>query len=394
MLSEMVEAVTEDEIAFSNDMTLSAFPCSSRAGRGWPIFALALDEAAHLMTETEGFQAGARVLEALMPATAQFGRDARVIISSTPYGSDGFFPAMFEQAASGELPDAIAQQASTAEANPMIDPGFLEAERARDPDGFAGEYEAQFVGSGSNYLDATRVDAALAERGELEPSACARWIAGLDPAFSSDPFGLAIVGLDPDGSGRLRLGLARSWKPRKGATFDDRREHEDRVLGEVAEVVRAYCGQVVTDQFAAPAILDRLRREGLSVEMIPMGPGTKTSAYQELRSRLYLESLELYHEPGLIAELKRLRSKFTAGQAAVVNPRVNGSHGDMAQALALAVYQFDRWGLPRSLGTRTQSLNEPAIARLSELEKLFAPTPARRTRRWYDASDDPARRVF
>lgn len=397
VLSEMVEAVLEDELVFTNGTALAAFPCSSRAGRGWPIFGLVLDEAAHMQSETDGYMVADRVFEALVPATAQFGRDARVIVCSTPFGPDGFFADLWNRVSSGELEEAIAFQFSTSASNPTIDPGFLAQEWLRDPDGYLGEYEAQFVGSGNVYLDPARVDAAVAERGELEPSVCSRWIAGLDPAFSSDPFGLTIVGLDRDGSGRLRVGLARSWKPTRTATFEDRRAHEDQVLAEVAEIVRPYTTTLVTDQYAAAAIIDRLRREGLAVESIPMSPSSKTNAYAELRARLYTDGLELYDHPGLMAELKRLRAKYTAGQASVVNPRVNGSHGDIAQALALAVYAFDRWGVPRTNGGALTQRSEPAIVRLADLERLIGGRPIDRTRspRWYDDADAGLRaRVF
>lgn len=65
---------------------------------------------------------------------------------------------------------------------------------------------------------------------------------------------------------------------------------------------------------------------------------TKTEAFSELRARLNSGALELYEEPQLLAELRRLRTKYSAGQSSVINPRVGGSHGDMCQALALAVY--------------------------------------------------------
>jgi hypothetical protein len=48
----------------------------------------------------------------------------------------------------------------------------------------------------------------------------------------------------------------------------------------------------------------------------------------------------LYEQPSLTAELRRLRTRYAAGQAAVVNPRVGSSHGDQAQALALAVWEL------------------------------------------------------
>ena len=227
---------------------------------------------------------------------------------------------------------------------------------------------------------------------------CTRWIAGLDPAFSSDPFGLAIVGRDLDGSGRLRLGWAGAWKPsrRKPDTFEERRELEDRVLAEVAALCRRYLARVVSDQFCAPQIVDRLRRQGLSVQPLPMTATTKTQAFTELRARLYTHELELYDAPGLVAELRRLRTRHTIGAASVVNPRVGGSHGDIAQALALAVYEHDRWGIAR--GTPgVQRSGEPAVFRLDELDRVFVSRrnsdPTRRPK-WYDRESSIARKVF
>ena len=108
------------------------------------------------------------------------------------------------------------------------------------------------------------------------------------------------------------------------------------MLAEVAEVCKHYGARVVTDQYAAPAIVSRLSEAGLAVSTIAMTAASKTSAFGELRARLNTNSLELYPELTLLAELRRLRTRYTAGSAAVVNPRVGGSHGDMAQALALA----------------------------------------------------------
>lgn len=169
------------------------------------------------------------------------------------------------------------------------------------------------------------------------------WYAGLDPAFSGDPFGLAIVGRQA-GERKLRLGVARSWKTsknKKTAGFDERRAFEDDILLEVAELCKQYAVRAVyTDQYAAPQVKERLSSAGLYVVTVAMTAQTKTQAFGELRARLLAGELELYEHPQLLAELRRLRTKYTAGSATVVNPRVSGSHGDLAQALALAVWQF------------------------------------------------------
>ncbi len=72
---------------------------------------------------------------------------------------------------------------------------------------------------------------------------------------------------------------------------------------------------------------------------------TKTRAFQALQARILSRSLELYEERTLLAELRRLRTKYRAGSAAVENPRAGDSHGDIAQALALAVWKLDEGGV-------------------------------------------------
>ncbi len=342
LLRSMVESVDEDAILFKNRTALSAFPCTARGVRGWPISTLLLDEAAHFVSDTEGPMVAERVFASLVPATAQFADAARIIVASTPYGTSGMFAELYAQVAGGELDDAVAQRFTTAEANPTISAEFLAREQTRDPEAFRSEYLAEFVGSGGAYLDPALIDDAVLPRGELPAKAGEGWVAGLDPAFSSDPFGLAIVGRSRQDRQRLVLAVAQAWTPsrQKAVSFEERRQVEDEVLAEVAAVCRAYgVHHVATDQYAADAVVERLRSYGLAVRCVPMSAASKTAIFAELRARLLARQLELYDAPGLVPELRRLRTKFTAGSASVVNPRVGGSHGDLAQALALAVYE-------------------------------------------------------
>jgi hypothetical protein len=401
LLAEMVESTTEDEICFVNRTAISAFPCSSRGARGWPISTLLMDEAAFFLTETEGPQVADRVFNALVPATAQFGDAARIIVSSTPWGQDGLFAQLYQQAQSGELTDAAGQHATTAEVNPTIDAEFLAREQARDPENFKSEYEAEFVGSGAAYLDPDRIDGAVAGgRGELQPEDAVSWIAGIDPAFSSDPFGLCIVGRHPADRGRLLLGCARAWTPtrRKPVSLEESRQVEDSLLAEVAAVCQRFGARVVTDQYKSAGVADRLSRFGLYVRTEPMTAPSKDAAFGFLKGRLSDGTLELYEQPDLLAELRRLRTKYTAGRSSVVNPRVGRSHGDIAQALALAVYEHDRHGLGRStLPARVEpDGNSRAIsAGILDREPGFGPErDSTRRPKWYDDAPSIADRIF
>ena len=226
--------------------------------------------------------------------------------------------------------------------NRTVDATFLAAEQARDPDSFRSEYLALFEGSGAQFLDFERFEAS--DRGELPPEAGHGWVVGLDPAFSSDPFGIAVVGRSHERAGGLVLAQVRAWRPRRADSFEAKRAVEDELMDQVIAACHRFGASAVTDQHAARAVVDLLTTAGIYVQVHPMSAASKTAAFGELRARLYDGTLDIYADPALMAELRRLRSKFSAGTAAVVNPRVGGSHGDMAQALALAVQAHAQLG--------------------------------------------------
>lgn len=174
---------------------LRSFPCSSRSIRGYAASHVIFDELAFFMSEVDGPQEAARVWSAVLPSAAQFGERARILALSTPFGTDGLFSELFTKAQTGEIEDAVAIQLPTWKVNASITEASLQIEKSRDPDGFGAEFGAEFKGSGGAFLDMDRV--MVADRGELPPEACTGWVCGLDPAFSSDPFGAALVGREP-----------------------------------------------------------------------------------------------------------------------------------------------------------------------------------------------------
>jgi hypothetical protein len=247
ILAGLVEAVTEDEILFRNSTALSAFPCTSRGARGWPISTLLLDEAAWHV-DTDGNSAAERVFSSLVPATAQFAGEARVIVSSTVWGDSGFFADLHQRAAAGEFPDAQAQLATTREVNPTIPDEFLEHERLRNPEAFAAEYESVFTGGGGAFFDPQRLaDAGLG------------WVVGLDLGVVRDPTGVVVVGREPSDPDRLVVGAAHRWGPaERPDSFEERRlaeaqagrtaEGVDPAEGEEGVLAHAALGARVRDE--------------------------------------------------------------------------------------------------------------------------------------------------
>lgn len=364
LIAEQVETVGDDEIRFRNGTSLLALPCTSRGIRGLAISTAIMDEAAWFL-DTDGNAAAEPVFRALVPSTAQFGDLSRVIVASTPYGVDGFFADLYERVRDGGLDDAVAVSASTAEMNPTISPRFLERELARDPDGFRGEYLADFVGSGGSYIDADRLAEAVGNAGELDRLDAIDWIVGLDLGFASDPTACVLVGRFSGAPERLRVGLARTWAPQRGASFDERRAIEDRVLADVAEIADYFGARVVSDQMLAPVVRDFFERRGIAIETSSLSAETKSLSFSELRGRIYEGAIELLDHPDLLRELRGLRAQFRAGKSSVVTPRTSRGHSDLAVALALATWEHARGG---------SSAHGSVAVSSSEFDDRYAPS--------------------
>jgi hypothetical protein len=353
LLVDQIETVNEDALTFRGGRALAAFPCNSRGGRGWPISCLVMDEAAHFLSEqqTEASTLGENVFRALMPATAQFGPFAQVIVSSTPFGTSGFFADIHTRAAAGELGDAQAHRATTAQMNPTITADFLAEEERRDVESFRGEYLAEFVGSGGAYFDPERLAAVVEDRHELPPSAGRRWILGLDPSFARDPSAWCVIGEDVTDPARLVLGLVERFLPERARRGERKtREATDAtmkdVLDRVAEVALRYDAKVLSDQHLPATVVDELQRRGVrEVEIVSWSPQTRTDAFAALRSRIAMGRIGLYDDGQLVSELQRIRTRHRAGSSQIEIPRTGTSHADEAVACALATYGHDRHGI-------------------------------------------------
>jgi hypothetical protein len=112
---------------------------------------------------------------------------------------------------------------------------------------------------------------------------------------------------------------------RTSGSFEERRGVDDAVLAQVAEVCRRYGAGVVTDQFAAPAVVERLRRAGLVVRTTPMTASPKTAAFGELRARLNTGSLVV------VRGAQPARSYEGCGPATRPEARVSSTRGSEAR---------------------------------------------------------------
>lgn len=356
-----------DRLVFRGGHVLAAFPCSSKSGRGWPISYLVLDEFAHHFELEEGGPATApRVWAAMTPSVAQFGEGGRIVVLSTPAGDAGLFARLHHQAASGELPQAVAFRAPTS-ANPAVDRQWLaQQEAALGPDDFKREYGAEFIAGGAGFFDPEAVRACVASWREADPyHAATDWTAGFDAGFERDPSALAIVGRDRADAGRLVVGYTQRWIPPRRTSSKTRSEttaHMATVFDQVAGACRSYgVSRLVPDSHLGATVRDELRRRGVNVNegRIVAGP-ERLLAWRNLRARVNLGRIVLPDDRQLVTELLRIRT--TADGGSIVKPRVGDSHGDLADATVAAVASLDRSGASSGAAlASTAGIDDPGL---------------------------------
>ena len=114
------------------------------------------------------------------------------------------------------------------------------------------------------------------------------------------------------------------------------------MLRELAALAGEYGNAPVwVDPHEAETVRARVRAYGARCEVETTGSGRKAEVYKELARHIRGGLVSFPEHPILIAELRRLKVRYGAQNLQIINPRSAGSHGDIAQAFALAVAKAD-----------------------------------------------------
>jgi hypothetical protein len=328
---------------------IEAMPCSARAVRGLPASLIVMDEAAHFVTDTDGFQAAKAVWRALSPSLAQFGSKGYAIIASTPLWPSGWFFDTFRAGETGVDPDLFTIRRPTWE---MRDPGpgikaklviteqSLKGEFAADPVGARVEYGAEFQAGVGAFLDAEAVyGCVIPDRGALPAMKGVSYVGACDPAFAAggDAFTFAIahaVGVGDDA--RVVIDRLESWKGGRSPL------NSDAVLDEIAATAKEFgIDTIISDQYASIPLADALLRRGVTMKAQALTNELKSDLFTSLKRLLNLERIELPDRSDLTAELLALELRPTPSG----KPRIAASgraHDDLAMVIATAAFELLR----------------------------------------------------
>ena len=346
-----LDASTLDEVVFRTGVVIRAMPCSSRSTRGLAVSLLVLNEAAHMSTAEDGFAAGKRVYQALLPSTAQFGESGYVMVLSSPLWASGLLWDLYNAGATGAVGDTFVERRPTWVMNPRITRESLDAEFLADPDSARSEYGAEFAEGAGAYLTATAITECLVPgRSALAPAEGVIYAAACDPAFAAggDAFTFAIAHSIGEGDEQtVVLDRIEAWQGKRSPL------NSDAVLDEIAALAQRYgIRRVTSDQYAVVPLADGLRRRGIELVAQPLTNELKADVYGALKRLINTGRVELLDDTRLRAELIGLEIRPTPSGKPRIDAAARG-HDDRAMAVATVAHALvKRRPLQRTLRFR------------------------------------------
>jgi hypothetical protein len=332
LLRQLIAEIRKEEIDLTNNLTISIFPCSFKATRGFSIPVAILDELAFF--RVEGVNVDKEVIDAIRPAQATFPR-AKLIKISSPYAKAGELYRDYANRHSRR--DPLCFQAGSWQMNPSIPESFLISEQERDPEMFDREYGAEFTDTLSSAFTREAVETCIIPgRFELPYVESFNYCAGVDPSGGgADEFTLAIA--HRENNQRIVQDLIRGYKSKKPAD----------VVVEMAGILKAYqISQVTGDRYSGEWVREAFRAQGIEYEVSEL---TASEAFLELLPKVNQGNVEILDDRTQKAQLFALeRRKGKTGKDTLSHP--TGGHDDRANSLALAAFGASKGRAPGDRG--------------------------------------------
>jgi len=316
LLSQLLQEVRKEEIDLTNGLSISIFPCSFRAPRGFSVPVAVLDELAFF--RHEGAVIDKEVIDSIRPGQATFP-GAKLIKISSPYSKSGELYRDFSTRHQRE--DLLVFKATTWDMNPSVSKTFLANEKERDPEYFDREYGAKFSSSISNVFDREYVESCVQhDRHELPYISEFRYFAGVDPSGGgADEFALSICHRD----GPVIQDLIRGWRSKRPAD----------VVEEAAKLLHSYKISTITgDRYSGEWVRQAFMKSGIRYVVSSL---TSSDALLELLPLINQGSIRLLDnrvQTNQLIALERRTSR--TGKDSLGHPQ--GLHDDRAVTLALA----------------------------------------------------------
>lgn len=273
-------------------------------------------------------------------------KGGRIWVVSSPWDDSSEFAKMHAEAygkvysADDALADVLAFHSDSLSMNPTLDRRAIDAERKRDPENAAREYDAVPLSSSSlAFFPKALIDAAMtAGPDTLEPNGAPHY-GGTDLGFRKNSSAVAFCRWE---GSKVVLAYYDEKIPAKGQPLKPSEVCKD--FGEQA--IRYKCQSIRGDGIyrdtAEEHLGDMRGRAGECVSYDtwhPTVPAT-AQAFSEFRNLMAEGKLELPNDPRIRKQLEDTRvAKAQGGGTRIILPKHGAAHGDVLMAIVLAAVQ-------------------------------------------------------
>ena len=331
LLAASVDDETQHRVILSNGSEIRSVPASERQVRGWTVDLLIVDEAAFVSEDL--------LVSAALPTTAA-RKDARIVLASTPWGTEGPFYRLAVAGLDPANPVTRSFRWKLADA-PWITPEAVQAARdSMSPLRFRAEFEGEWVPAGDAYFDTADILACVADFAMTRDGAGAPATAGLDFGRQRDAHAIALAGLLDDYGANGRPVVIVPW-------VETSRRPYGAQLAEVEALAGMWALTVLSETNGVGAYpSEQLAQKLLRTRVIPVAStqASKEDCYGRLAALLAQRSIVLPNHPELLRQLGGVSAQPTPSGGLRIAARLESIHDDLPDALALAV-----GGLPRQL---------------------------------------------
>jgi hypothetical protein len=202
----LVNNVKQNRISLSTGHDIAVWKSDLRQVRNLAIGCCVAEECAYWLDENDAtVNPAEEILAAVRPALLQF-EYGRLLLVSSPWSKTGPLWTAWQHRL--ERREPLVMRMSTTMGNPVLTAERMEEERARDPQRYEREINAEFLDAASALLPGDSVDACTAKgRWETVPKSGMSYVARIDAGFRTDSFAFAIAHAE---ASRVIVDLARS----------------------------------------------------------------------------------------------------------------------------------------------------------------------------------------
>lgn len=359
LLKRMIAVETQESIELTTGAIIQIRTGSFRSVRGPAYIGAVLDELAYFRDSDTAANPASEIIAAISPAIIEGGILFGI---SSVFNRQGVLYEQFQEHFGRDDDDVLVWKAGTLTMNPGFSTKKIERDRAKDLQVAMAEYESEWRDDISSLFASVDVEAAIvsgraeltyAPGGDRNPI---RYFAFVDPSGGRrDSAALAIAHMEA--SGRIVVDVAR----------ERRAPHQPaEVAAEFAGIMKGFRLRSVTgDRYGGQWPVEAYAAEGIAYEL-----ADRTS------SELYLAMMPLFADHKVeLPDNDRLRNQFLSlmrrtnpgGRDSVVAGQSDGSHSDLANAVAGAAWLAAEGGVC-NVGA-VEAAFKPSIA--DALEGLF-----------------------